>query len=466
MSRGEWKRTNRNTVELIPKGSEEEAIVKSVLILCAGLVLGAAVFWSIQHFGAREPEPIVRPVLSGSTGTELFPSNSSPDEKTAPSLSSPAAAPQASDRLASANPPPPAVAGAPIFNDEEPDLPKGGLLRRGIGEATGASKARSDLARIVDIKALEKERQLTRATFDVGERDVGKKLMERFYAMWKDEDGLDLTPEVGRLLQVENQFTRRREYFAYLAKRGESGALFQEQLRRGVKKLTGSETDKATAYAAWEEMTLAYELARNREERAQVLAHLNPFLKRMVFSGRSPLLLTSYTVKSGDNLSTIAARFKTTVGSIRRINGLSSDVIQPRQHLRILSGKVRIFVHKSDFRLWGSIDDRFLLEMPVGLGLDSATPLGSFVINVKEKNPTWWRPGEAPIPHGDPKNILGSRWLGFADTDQFSGFGIHGTEDPSSVGKESSAGCVRLNRADVELLYDFVPYRVEVVVRS
>ena len=59
---------------------------------------------------------------------------------------------------------------------------------------------------------------------------------------------------------------------------------------------------------------------------------------------------------------------------------------------------------------------------------------------------------------------LGSRWLGFADTEEFTGFGIHGTTDPSSVGRASSAGCVRLRQEDIELLFDFVPYKAEVAI--
>ena len=78
----------------------------------------------------------------------------------------------------------------------------------------------------------------------------------------------------------------------------------------------------------------------------------------------------------------------------------------------------------------------------------------------------WWRPGEQPIPAGDPRNILGARWLGFRETQDLAGFGIHGTEDPSSLGKESSAGCIRLRNEDIEVLFDFAPYGTEVVVRG
>ena len=107
-----------------------------------------------------------------------------------------------------------------------------------------------------------------------------------------------------------------------------------------------------------------------------------------------------------------------------------------------------------------------MMEFDVGLGRENATPIGEFVIDVKETNPSWWRPGEGAIPAGDPRNILGTRWMGFKNTDDYSGFGIHGTDIPESIGEQASAGCVRLRNGDIEKLYDFVPYRTVVVVRN
>ena len=433
--------------------------MKSVLTLCAGLVLGGLVLWSIQQLGGEgEPKSVVTPTLSGEQPPDKLrladPAPTSPESSTS------------SDRgLEAGLAEGPVLVVGPLFNEQEPRRIKTpSLADGGLFEPTAAGELNRDLRQIVDISALEKERELSRATFDIGEHDRGKRMLERFYDMWKDNSSFDLTPEVERLLKVENEFTRRREYAAYLNKGQDSGALFEEQLRRGVKSLAKADDGKAAAFAAWEDLTLAYELARSGRERAVVLTQLNPFLKRMVFSGRSTFLLTTYTVKAGDNLSSIASRFNTTVGSILRLGGLKSNVIQPRQRLRLLTGKVRVYIHKSDFRLWASIDDRFLLEFPVGLGSDDRTPVGHFVIRVKEKDPTWWKSGKAPIPANDPRNILGSRWLGFADTEEFSGFGIHGTTDPSSIGRASSAGCVRLLQKDIETLFDFVPYKAEVAI--
>lgn len=64
------------------------------------------------------------------------------------------------------------------------------------------------------------------------------------------------------------------------------------------------------------------------------------------------------------------------------------------------------------------------------------------------------------VPFGDPKNILGSRWMGISHP----GYGIHGTTEPGSIGKNVTAGCVRLKNEDVEELYSIVPEGTEVVI--
>ena len=73
----------------------------------------------------------------------------------------------------------------------------------------------------------------------------------------------------------------------------------------------------------------------------------------------------------------------------------------------------------------------------------------------KLPNPVWYKTtssgAKETIPPGDPKNELGTRWIGFKPA-----YGIHGTIDPKSIGKAMSNGCVRMHNEDVEELYDLV----------
>jgi lipoprotein-anchoring transpeptidase ErfK/SrfK len=86
------------------------------------------------------------------------------------------------------------------------------------------------------------------------------------------------------------------------------------------------------------------------------------------------------------------------------------------------------------------------------------TPRGRWHIVVKWKNPWWyppvqddWAKGLKPVPPG-PSNPLGTRWMGL----NASGVGIHGTDEPTSIGYSASHGCIRMQVPDAEWLFDHV----------
>jgi len=101
---------------------------------------------------------------------------------------------------------------------------------------------------------------------------------------------------------------------------------------------------------------------------------------------------------------------------------------------------------------------------PIGVGqVVKPSQLGETKIINRVFHPTyyppdWYAKGLQPIPPG-PDNPVGTRWLGLG----FQGYGIHGTNDPSSIGTAASSGCIRMYNHDVEELADLV--RVGTVVR-
>ena len=56
--------------------------------------------------------------------------------------------------------------------------------------------------------------------------------------------------------------------------------------------------------------------------------------------------------------------------------------------------------------------------------------------------------GKAPVPYGDPQNPLGKWWISL-EHDIHHGIGIHGTNDPGSIGSKASNGCVRMLNEEV-----------------
>jgi lipoprotein-anchoring transpeptidase ErfK/SrfK len=78
----------------------------------------------------------------------------------------------------------------------------------------------------------------------------------------------------------------------------------------------------------------------------------------------------------------------------------------------------------------------------------SPSPVGTFTIVNRLANPTYYRPGVVIGP-GD-RNPLGTRWMGLSE----KGYGIHGTDQPASIGYAQSHGCIRLRNGDVERLFE------------
>ena len=72
----------------------------------------------------------------------------------------------------------------------------------------------------------------------------------------------------------------------------------------------------------------------------------------------------------------------------------------------------------------------------------------------KNPKPAWWPPadvkiqGKAPVPYGDPQNPLGDWWISL-EHDLHHGIGIHGTNDPGSMGTKASNGCIRMLNEEV-----------------
>lgn len=93
---------------------------------------------------------------------------------------------------------------------------------------------------------------------------------------------------------------------------------------------------------------------------------------------------------------------------------------------------------------------------PVGLGKDNATPAGDFRIANRIRNPDWYNRGEA-VPAGDARNPLGAYWMGLGANGRATSYGIHPTDEPDSIGRNLSRGCIRMRPEDAEVLFDLCP---------
>ncbi len=122
--------------------------------------------------------------------------------------------------------------------------------------------------------------------------------------------------------------------------------------------------------------------------------------------------------------------------------------------------KRQIIISIADRQLAVIDHGQVLKTYPIAVGArGTPSPDGDFVIINHAKDPIY-RGGDMEVPPGKD-NPLGTRWIGLS----FKGYGIHGTNVQSSVGKAVSHGCFRMRKQDVEELYALVQVGDTVMVR-
>ncbi len=98
---------------------------------------------------------------------------------------------------------------------------------------------------------------------------------------------------------------------------------------------------------------------------------------------------------------------------------------------------------------------------PVAVGKASTpSPAGDYRIVNRLTHPTYYHKGQV-IPAGK-NNPVGSRWMGLSARS----YGIHGTNQPRSIGKAASSGCIRMRQRDLEELFTLVNVGDAVRIRT
>jgi lipoprotein-anchoring transpeptidase ErfK/SrfK len=96
-------------------------------------------------------------------------------------------------------------------------------------------------------------------------------------------------------------------------------------------------------------------------------------------------------------------------------------------------------------------DGRVVKVYCVAVGTASSpSPTGEFEIVNRITNPTYYHP-HVVIP-ASPESPIGMRWLGL----NRKGYGIHGTNEPHSIGRAASHGCIRMSNRDIAQFFRLV----------
>ena len=173
----------------------------------------------------------------------------------------------------------------------------------------------------------------------------------------------------------------------------------------------------------------------------------------------------THQVEEGDTIFTVARHYGLAPDHLLWANQLRlDDPLKPGEELVIPLRRIPPFTPSESTAIVLNLPERMLYLFRSGRmakywgvaigGGQYPTPSGDFRIIAKEKNPTWeppkWLEKKAIGP--GPDNPLGDRWLQITP----DMVGIHGTNNPDSIGGVASLGCVRLYPEAIRELYEQV----------
>jgi lipoprotein-anchoring transpeptidase ErfK/SrfK len=127
-----------------------------------------------------------------------------------------------------------------------------------------------------------------------------------------------------------------------------------------------------------------------------------------------------------------------------------------------------VVIDTANTHLYYILGNNRALRYGVGVGREGFTWVGTQTVSRKAEWPDWHPPAEmiARQPYlprfmaGGPGNPLGARAMYLGSTE----YRIHGTNDPSTIGKFVSSGCIRLTNEDVSDLFSRVSVGAKVIV--
>ncbi|MGZ0169937.1 MAG: L,D-transpeptidase family protein [Planctomycetales bacterium] len=209
--------------------------------------------------------------------------------------------------------------------------------------------------------------------------------------------------------------------------------------------------------AAHRELSTLY--WNNPELKSAILERIEANAQTIYFKPQ-PHFLEPYEIQSGDFLQRVGPKYGINWEYLAALNRVDPRKIRAGQKLKVIKGPFSAFVDLSDFELTVHCHGFFVKRYQIGIGRDSSTPVGKFAVLDRISTPQYTDPNGRVIEGGHPTNPLGTHWIDLGDS-----YGIHGTIDPSSIGKSKSAGCVRMRNEDVFEVYNFLVKDSEVVIR-
>jgi len=190
------------------------------------------------------------------------------------------------------------------------------------------------------------------------------------------------------------------------------------------------------------------------DDEAQLVDLLDRLAGTVIYS-RQHQLERPHEVQPGETLEQIAGLYEVPWELLANINGIRDPQrLRTGQELKVIRGPFNALVELEKFRLTLFVQGRYAGRFKIGIGKDETTPLGDFEILQKIVNPTYY--GKPVIDQDDPNNPLGDYALDLGNK-----ILIHGTNDPQSIGRAESKGCIRLDNRDIKDVFEILSVQTD-----
>ena len=193
------------------------------------------------------------------------------------------------------------------------------------------------------------------------------------------------------------------------------------------------------------------------EERANLLARLDPLAREVIYSTQH-LLEKPYRVGQKESLVDIAAQYEVPWQLLANINQVPDPMaLLPGTELKVVTGPFRAEVNLSKSELTLFLGDLYAGRFPIAVGADPTPRPGTFTIQDKQKDHTYYNRSGAPVPASNPGNPYGGTWM-----DLGGQVCIHGSPDKR---KPTDQGCISLADDFAGDLYGILSQGSSVTIR-
>ena len=210
------------------------------------------------------------------------------------------------------------------------------------------------------------------------------------------------------------------------------------------------------------------------QQRSDIKNSLASLSKLWLFSSEvlpNDTICMYHKVMPGQSLGIIGEKYDMPWEFIQKINNIDKpENLRAGAKIKVVNGPFHLRIFRSTFTMDMFVAGKYVKSYKVGLGKlgqqGNPTPTGMWRVKSsrdggKLKRPPWPEPITGKyIYYGDPEYPLGERWVGLDGIDGEAkgrhGFGIHGTNQPKSIGQYASDGCIRLLNQEVIELWEMV----------